>query len=164
MAAGPAYQPISTQTLTGSQATITFSSIPSTYTDLVLVIEGTTSGSSNNHSVRFNSDSGANYSVTNYRANTAGTVTGRRSSSTNICISESGPLTNRFMITINVFNYANTSTYKTCSTKFDCYAASVEQTVGTWRGTSAINNVAVTAGADSFATGTTATLYGIVAA
>ena len=40
MAAGNTYTPIATTTLSSSQNDITFSSIPSTYTDLVIVFNG----------------------------------------------------------------------------------------------------------------------------
>jgi hypothetical protein len=44
MAAGATYTPIATYTVSGSSTlTYTFSSIPSTYTDLVLVVNGSSS-------------------------------------------------------------------------------------------------------------------------
>ena len=58
------YQPIETQTVSGtSTSTVTFSSIPQTYTDLVLVSAITQSADVSNY-LRFNSDTGTNYSRT----------------------------------------------------------------------------------------------------
>ena len=63
MAAGSTYTPIATTTLGSAATSYTFTSIPSTYTDLVLV--GNLSSSSNtNISIRIYSDSGTNYSNT----------------------------------------------------------------------------------------------------
>ena len=45
MAAGATYEPIATQTLASAAASITFSSIAATYTDLRLVLTCTTKGS-----------------------------------------------------------------------------------------------------------------------
>jgi hypothetical protein len=40
MAAGPTYEPIAQYTLTGTQSSVSFTSIPQTYTDLVVSIHG----------------------------------------------------------------------------------------------------------------------------
>jgi hypothetical protein len=64
MAAGNTYEAIATQTLGSAAASVTFSSIPGTYTDLVVVIAGTLTTGSDNVSFQLNGDSGANYSVT----------------------------------------------------------------------------------------------------
>ena len=55
---------IATQTLGSATASITFSSIPSTYTDLRIVFSGT-GATVLNLKVRFNGDSASNYSQTN---------------------------------------------------------------------------------------------------
>ena len=57
MAAGSTYTPIATTTL-GSAGTITFSSIPSTYTDLVIVLNGNGSrvAGTDDTGLRLNSD------------------------------------------------------------------------------------------------------------
>ena len=56
------YEPISTTTLGSAVNSVTLSSIPATYTDLVLVWKGSFSASGSGVGVRFNGDSGANYS------------------------------------------------------------------------------------------------------
>ena len=56
------YESIATATGTGSSATITFSSIPSTYEHLQIRFTGKGTGSAEvDTSIRFNSDTGSNY-------------------------------------------------------------------------------------------------------
>jgi hypothetical protein len=59
MAAGNTYEAIATQTLGSAAASVTFSSIPGTYTDLVLVVamEHVTTGTEN-IVMQFNGDTG----------------------------------------------------------------------------------------------------------
>ena len=65
MAAGSTYTPIATTTGTGSSGTITFTSIPSTYTDLRIILNGTeTNATLYEFDMRYNNDSGNNYSLT----------------------------------------------------------------------------------------------------
>jgi hypothetical protein len=62
MAAGPTYELIASQTIasSGTTVTVSFTSIPATYTDLRLVWVGTNSASGNQR-VLLNSDAGNNY-------------------------------------------------------------------------------------------------------
>ncbi len=59
------YVPISTTTLGSNASTVSFSSIPGTYTDLVIVM-GVISTSNTGHYVylQYNGDTGSNYSTT----------------------------------------------------------------------------------------------------
>ena len=65
MAAGATYTPIATQTPGSNTASISFSSIPGTYTDLVLVIDNAfTASGGYSYSLSFNDDTASNYSNT----------------------------------------------------------------------------------------------------
>jgi hypothetical protein len=161
MASGSTYTPIATTTLGSSQSTVTFSGIASTYTDLVLVINGTAS-STNNHLIRFNNDSATNYSYTDLYGDGSSAGSGRASNSTGIFIGN-GSATNYTKI-VQIMNYANTTTYKTALNRSNSPAEAVAAEVGTWRSTTAINRVDVVATAGSMNTGLTMTLYGIAAA
>jgi len=63
------YEPIATTTLAAAAASYTFSSIPATYTDLVLI--SSCQVTNNNDAVRMqlNSDTAANYSNTQLAGN-----------------------------------------------------------------------------------------------
>lgn len=158
------YEPIATTTLSSAATGITFSSIPSTYTDLRLIFTGTVA-SDNIFRLRFNSDSGTNYSETHFYGNGSSIVNGRSTSGSYL---ELGDFlaTNPNLATIDIFSYAG-STYKTLLLKHDSDQNGAGNTwlgVGLWRSTSAINTIYVYGFTNAFATGTTATLYGIKAA
>ena len=63
-------------------------------------------------------------------------------------------------------NYSNTTTYKTGLLKHMAnYGNQVQCFIGTWRSTSAITKISIIAGGSkNWASGSTATLYGITAA
>ncbi len=156
---------IATQTL-GSNAALTFSSIPATYTDLRLVLVGfwTTAGPSD-LMIRFNSDSATNYSQTRLTGNGTAAASARTTSATQIEVIESLPSTTiPGLTTIDLFSYAG-STYKTClitSSDDRNGSGTVDRQVALWRSTSAITEIKLTVDLTAnFTTGTTATLYGI---
>ena len=58
------YEPIATNTLGSAASSVTFSSIPSTYTDLIVVMNYANSTGLADVFFRFNGDTGSNYSDT----------------------------------------------------------------------------------------------------
>lgn len=161
------YDPIATTTLSSAQATITFSSIPSTYTDLRLVFSCTFSVAGQIANVRFNSDSGTNYSSTWLEGNGSAASSYRTTNDTRIQFSNgAGTTTIPNLCILDIFSYAG-STNKTAlqSVSGDANGSGyVFRTVNLWRSTSAINRIDLTTGSGNFNTGTTATLYGILKA
>jgi hypothetical protein len=73
----PTYEPIATTTLGTAAASITFSSIPATYTDLRLVVVAK-AVSASTLDVRFNNDSGTNYSKTEISGDGSSAVSFRK--------------------------------------------------------------------------------------
>jgi hypothetical protein len=156
------YEPIATTTLGSAASSITFSSIPATYTDLRLVtvqleggypvfsFNGVQGGTSYSQTVLTGNGSAA--SSTNY-TNMYGIIGG---------YSAYNSATIPTLYTLDVFSYAG-STNKTCliSISNDKNGSGVtEYEVGLWRNTAAITSI-VMAAATTFNAGTTATLYGI---
>ena len=169
MAAGTTYTPIATYTL-GSNGTITFSSIPSTYTDLRLVINGGITNTGWDTRWRINSDTGANYSQTRITGDGSAAASGRTANATKFA-NNAGSGTNVLETTtlIDFLNYSNTTTYKTCLSRGNDTATALSAIVGLWNSTSAINSIFIYCGASNdgvsnLYAGTTATLYGIAAA
>jgi hypothetical protein len=157
------YEPISTQSLGTATATVTFSSIPQTYTDLVIVSQMQLTTGSQAIFLRFNSDSANNYSVTRVYSD-GSTATSDRFATQPGIDSSYVSNTSRTIANINIQNYSNSSTYKTVLGRWNSSAFTVI-IAGLWRNTNAITSLTLTPnGSDTFISGSTFTLYGIKAA
>jgi hypothetical protein len=166
MAAGSTYTPIATNTLSSAAASVTFSSISGIYTDLVLIMN--VKGSVANYpSLRFNSDSGSNYSRTILTGNGSAASSARGSNETaaniNFNAQTSASEFNYNSIT-HIQNYSNSTTYKTQLTRANQTAIGVDAVVTLWRNTAAITEITCLMNTGDYATGSTLTLYGIAAA
>jgi hypothetical protein len=159
------YEIISTQTLGSAAASVTLSSIPQTYTDLVLVAQMQNTGSAQRIELQFNADTGSNYSVTRIYGNGTTASTDRFSSVSHIDVAFVS--TSGFCIANHsIMNYSNTTTYKSLVGRWDSEGNSGYATalVGLWRSTAAITSMVLTPNGVNFATGSKFTLYGIKAA
>ena len=166
MAAGSTYTPLATTTLGSAVSTVTFSSIASTYTDLVIVAQLTTAAPTNMR-IRFNGDTTANYSNTTISGNGSTATSVRETGNTAALLDWNAYPTSTTIATliINIMNYANTTTYKTFINRANNASGGAEANVGLWRSTSAINEVQIrTSSGGNIAIGSTFTLYGIAAA
>jgi len=165
MAAGNTYVPIATLTTSGGEASVSFTSIPGTYTDLVL--QGVvTSGVAYELFMRYNSDTGTNYSNTYIEGNGTSATSARTTSTSLMSIAYSNNSNPNPMIT-QIQNYSNTTTYKTMLSRSSAAGASVMAFVGLWRNTAAITSIELrmnAAGTTVFAANTILSLYGIAAA
>jgi hypothetical protein len=164
------YEPIQTYTLSSSAPTISFTSIPGTYTDLRMVISGV--GNANeNIFYRFNGSSSTIYS----RTDMVGTGTSAVSASASGLAF--GRLTNYgypdtnvgHHVTIwDIMNYSNTTTFKTSLSRSNRASNGVEMVVNLFSSTAAITSISIASnqytGSSNWLSGTTATLYGIKAA
>lgn len=145
-------------TLGSTASSVTFSSIPATYTDLVAVIATTTSG---DISYRINGDTGSNYSQTIIYAYSAFGSTRTTSATSNFL--NYGSNNGNFFATLQFNNYSNTTTYKTSILRDNANGTTTDVMVGLWRSTAAINSITFTP-PSTFAIGSTFNLYGITAA
>jgi hypothetical protein len=167
---GPAptdYESIQTFTLGSSQASVTFSSIPSTYTHLQIraIIRSTTS--SGTGLMRFNSDTGSNYSRHYMYGDGSGVYAGAQTSQTGmdvVYVSESTQLANTFSVNvIDILDYANTNKNKTvrnlCGAEYNSTGYLVLNS-GSWMNTSAVSTITLIPGTN-FAQYSSFALYGI---
>jgi len=154
------YEPIATTTLGSAASSIDFTSIPSTFTDIrVVLVSSRVSGSAIHY--RFNSDSGSNYSRT--RVYGFGTSLGSDADTSQTEIGTNNYGTYLHLHTLDIFSYAG-STNKTCLYEVNGDnngSGTVSRGVGLWRNTSVINAVSIFLTSGTIAAGSTATLYGI---
>lgn len=155
------YVALATQTVGSAVSSVTFSSIPQGYTDLVLVMKGDLTGTGAVY-VQFNGDTASNYSST-YIQGQSGTASSGRDSALYLF----GLLTQYYGPNVgiaNIMNYSNSTTYKTVLSRAND-TATVNANVGLWRGTpAAITSLTLKTSANNFAVGSTFTIYGIAAA
>jgi len=159
----PTYNCIATRTVETAAATITIESIPATFTDLILIVQGTlSSGGTGSAEIRVNGDTGSNYSATQLDGggSTAASYRDRNTTSSNIGILRSSEQSNSIF---HFQNYANTTTYKTILARGNDGLGYIRAAVGLWRNTNAINSISIYNSSYTFAVGTTLSLYGIKA-
>jgi len=167
MAADGTYEPIATNTLSSSAASVTFSSISSSYTDLILISSAKLVSGTAGMQLQFNGDTSTNYSNTFLWADgsTASSVGNSNATSINFHYGAYLDSTNWAIQTSQIMNYSNATTYKTVLNRDGSAPTGTDAVVGMWRNTSAINQVLIKVGnANVFETGSSFTLYGIAAA
>jgi hypothetical protein len=164
------YEPIATTTLASAVTSYTFTSIPSSYTDLVLVANGQVSSNANMYLQMGNGsiDTGSNYSDTRLIAEGVGSPSSSRASNATYIRLDGYAFWRTSYSAMNIIqfqNYSNTSTNKTVLIRSGNGDGGVDAIVGLWRSTSAINQIKLGAiGGANLSSGTTLTLYGIKAA
>ena len=164
------YEPIATQTLGSATATVTLSSIPQTYTDLVIVVTGTTTADNTDARMYFNGDNSSGlYSKTQLEGDGSSALSGRTTGANFIGLTSNMGIddTNPSIIIINLNNCSNTTTYKTSLSRETMWNTTYSGTalrVGLWRNTNAIDSVSFFINGSTWKSGSTFTLYGIKAA
>ena len=166
------YTLISSNVLSSSAASVTFSSIPATYTDLVLraSVRCDNGGNQNNLRIQFNSDSSSNYSETWVRGNGTNAASSRVSSQTNILealvVNGDGSTASTFgSLEMYIPSYT-VSQNKPISTiavqETNATGAFIYATADLWRNTAAITSIYIEAGATvNLLSGSSFYLYGI---
>jgi len=165
-------------TLGSSATSVSFSSISQAYRDLVLVISGRTTYTTNNDdsiSLRFNSDTGSNYPGT-YALGYSGGTYSPTSNTTRLqpfSISTSASSnTSPGNAVINIIDYSASDKHKSVVGRGnDTVGNNVVMTAARWANTNAITSIQVYSdrylqggSATSFAAGMTLALYGIAVA
>ena len=171
------YESIATVTVgSGGSATVSFTSIPATYTHLQ--IRGVARNASSNYrdsiNIRFNSDTGSNYSAHYLVGNGASASTFAWTSNSSIlgsfAVGNSGLSNNFSASVIDILDYANTNKYKTTKTlngfdnnnngSVDFDKGIVGISSGSWQSTSAITTITLSCSND-WTQYTQFALYGI---
>lgn len=158
------YEPIATNTISSSTISeVSFTSIPATYTDIVLIIKATASTPTTGR-LRFNGVSSNVYSDTFLDASGSATSSFRETN-----VSALYPLsfynTGTTNSIIDIMNYAQTTTFKSILVRgyFTTFASYGN---GIWSSTNAINSIQISTqtGTHYFGVGSIFTIYGVKAA
>jgi len=161
------YEKIAAHTLASATPSYTFSAIPSTYTDLVIICQTSITSGTEQNKIRFNGDTASNYTATWLTANGSSATSLRSASQTSMQLGYDDYNTSSIgmMTIINVQNYANSTTFKTVIARGSNAGTGVSATAGLWRATpAAITSATIlTSGGSNYAIGSTFTLYGIKA-
>jgi hypothetical protein len=165
------YTLISSSVLSSTTASVTFSSIPATYTDLVLQVSGRSTGNGETFGslrLRFNSDTATNYSVKSIKA----TPTPGMAEEISISFFYGQYAINGENATANTFGNAEVyiPSYTANQNKPFSMSAAVEgnysnqpyrtESASLWRNTAAISTILVYSDAN-FVSGSSFYLYGI---
>jgi hypothetical protein len=165
MAKTATYSLIASTTLGSDTASNTFSSIPATYTDLILVTT-TKNNSGGNRAMQMllNSDTATNYSTTYLSGDGTSATSTRTTGTAYLDTLVTVPGADFTICTFHFQDYANATTYKTVLNRSGLGSTNVRAVVSLWRSTAAINSIKIQlGGADLYSTGSTFKLYGILA-
>ncbi len=155
------YTPLANVTLGGSDASITFSSIPATYRDLILVINATANSNVATIGLRFNADSGNNYTYVSMAG--SGSSASSSTNTQSVALIGYTNSTSPWVNKAQIMDYSATDKHKTVLSRDDNAAANVGAVANRWANTAAITSIEVNAAVNSFASGTTIALYGVIA-
>ena len=156
-----AYVALANITLGSSASSVTFSSIPATYRDLVLV--SNFSISTGQSQIRINSDTGNNYSTVLMSGSSAG---GAQSNSFTASFFQPSnlvgePANTQNLWTLQLMDYSATDKHKTSLLRFNNASTNgpVQAQALRWANTAAITSILIYNG--TFLSGSTFALYGI---
>ena len=163
------YKLISSNTLSSSTRTVTFSSIPSTYSDLVLRISGRLDGNSNGFDITFNGNTTAGVYRNIYLVSSGSSFEVSNSGNTNINltgVNSSTTTSNTFgNMEIYIPNYqvaARKPFSSLGATENNATAAKLEINAGLFLSTAAITSITLDSTASyNFVSGSSFYLYGI---
>ena len=169
MAAGSTYTPIMTNTLSSSTSSVTLTSIPQTYTDLVLIMNIVPPAASSSGTFQINGTSTGYSNSTLAGLETSSNAVSFRDTnlSASNWLSSGAAMTDSSALHLDVFhfqNYSNTTTHKTVLHRENPGRFGYVGLWATyWRNTAAITSITLLQGTN-FLAGSTFSLYGIKAA
>jgi hypothetical protein len=158
----PTYDLIASNVVSSAVASVTFSSIPSTYRDLVIVMNPLVSTAGNGLLMRFNSDSGGNYQNLIMRGNGSATSAFGYTNQTSVFITFGAVDNVGTITTASIFDYNQTDKHKSVLARHNSVTSVVEQIGARWANTAAINNISIIGNGVNITAGSSFYLYGIV--
>jgi large repetitive protein len=163
------FESIATYTLTGNQSSISFNSIPSTYTHLQIRAVARTDRSADvtdSVNLRFNSDANSNYSD-HFLSGNGSSVSGGATQTTSITgiIATSATSANSNVFgagVVDILDYTNTNKYKTIRSIHGNAVNIVQMRSGNWRNNSVVSTITLFPNiGTNFVSGSRFALYGV---
>jgi hypothetical protein len=149
-------------TLGSSASSVTFSSIPATYRDLILVVDGTLTSGEGELTAIVNGDTGANYSRVWMGAASGGAFSGKASGESQLRFGYFAAVKHTSIT--HFIDYSATDKHKTTLSRPNNPTVDIFGWASRWANTAAITSLVIdTTSAGSFAAGTTLNLYGVIA-
>jgi hypothetical protein len=165
------YESIATVTVGSAVSSVTFSSVPSTFTHLQIRSISRSSAAGSGRlitQIQFNSDTASNYSLHDLYGNGTSALASATASTTYAYVGinpANGAIANNFgAAVVDILDYANTNKFKTTRSLngVDNNGDGVVIfTSGAWRSTSAISSITLTCATGNFMQYSTFELYGI---
>jgi len=168
-AAAGDYESIATATFSGSALSVTFTSIPATYAHLQIRGFARTPSGNDQIDLRFNSDTGNNYSMHGLSGN-GSSASAEGYGTQNRIFNVNSPISNSDIYcvsVIDILDYANTNKYKTVRTLqgYDANGSGIIAfNSGSWQSTSAVTSITLAARSYNPTSISTFALYGIKSA
>ena len=164
--ATPTYDLIDSQVLGSSASEVTFSSIPGDWRDLILVVTKVKAVNSVAPSLRFNGDTGTNYSRVSMQGRAGNQAVSNSGTLNTLALNSDDSVGAGGDATyiIQILDYAQTDKHKSLLSRSGQYTTQtnfVYALAGRWASTSAITSVTFRTFTDAFAAGVTFHLYGI---
>jgi hypothetical protein len=153
-------------TLQSASNQVVFSGIPNTYRDLVLVasVKITSTAAGCEPRIKFNGDGGNNYPwVQAFGTGSTYVSNSGTFSSMPFTPNYYVSTTNFETLIFNVIDYSATNKHKTTLSRFNQHDQSVNMIAGRWASTEGINTITIDQLVTSFASGSTFSLYGVIA-
>ena len=150
---------LATVTLQAATPIVTFSGIPNTYRDLILVanFNGTTTG----QTAYLNVNGSFSGSMVGIRGNGSAVDTYTQAS---MFLSYAGGFTSNFETAVaSVFDYADTNKHKTILVRADNATSKTEALTNRWASLDSITSIGVSLGGGNIMSGSTFSLYGRIA-
>jgi hypothetical protein len=161
----PTYTPLATVTLGSSAASVTFSSIPATYRDLILVssIRSASGATITTVGFRLNGDTGSNYSYVFMQGTGSSTGSGSGTLTSGIAAQAENSTLSSFAVSVaNFMDYSATDKHKTVLTRANSPSANTQAWASRWANTAAVTSIVLVPDF-SFVAGSTFNLYGVMA-
>jgi hypothetical protein len=159
------YTPLATVTLGTATSSVTFSSIPATYRDLILVMDSLNSSGIEQLKLTLNSDTGSNYPYVSMRGNGSSALSSSSSANPFALLDESAfaNATNRHIHNVSIMDYSATDKHKTLLSRANNAAIATDAIAIRWASTSAVTSINIFYQLGNINSGSTFNLYGVIA-